>query len=54
MAYVNYQIVLENEGGDDFLFKEESTGHVRGVKADGETTKLDQELCGQLPTGNMA
>lgn len=47
-------ILLENEGSDGFLYKEESTGHIRGVK-DGKASagKIDQELCGQIPTGNM-
>lgn len=48
-------ILFENEGSDGFLFTEESTGHVRGTK-DGKAsaTKVDQELCGNIPTGNMA
>ena len=47
-------ILLENEGSDGFLFQEESTGHVRG-SSDGKASadKVNQELCGQIPTGNM-
>lgn len=48
-------ILFENEGSDGFLFTEESTGHVRGThdgKASG--SKIDQEKCGKIPTGNMA
>ena len=44
-------ILLENEGTDGILFKEESTGRARGV---GKSPDLDNELCGQKPTGNMA
>lgn len=48
-------ILLENEGSDGILFTEESTGRIRGGN-DGKVSKsvVDQELCGQLPTGNMA
>ena len=47
-------ILFENEGTDGFLFTEVSTGHVRGLN-DGKASaaKVDQELCGQIPTGNM-
>ena len=46
-------ILFENEGSDGFLFTE-SNGHTRGSD-DGKasTEKVDQELCGQIPTGNM-
>lgn len=44
-------ILLENEGTDGFLFKEESTNHTRGVD---KSPDLDKELCGQKPTGNIA
>ena len=48
-------ILLENEGSDGFLFHEPSTGHDRGVKGSkAPTAQIDKELCGQLPTGNMA
>lgn len=48
-------ILLENEGSDGFLFIEESTGHVRGTSdGKGNTANIDKELCGQMPTGNMA
>ena len=48
-------ILFENEGTDGFLFIEESTGRMRGVKANDESdSTLDRELCGALPTGNMA
>ena len=48
-------ILFENEGSDGFLFIEESTGHTRGTN-DGKASaaKVDQELCGKIPTGNMA
>lgn len=48
-------ILFENEGSDGFLFTEETTGHVRGTN-DGKASasKVDQELCGKIPTGNMA
>ena len=48
-------ILFENEGSDGFLFTEESTGHTRGTH-DGKASaaKVDQELCGKIPTGNMA
>ena len=48
-------ILFENEGSDGFLFIEESTGHVRGTH-DGKASAatVDQELCGKIPTGNMA
>ena len=48
-------ILFENEGSDGFLFTEESTGHIRGTH-DGKASaaKVDQELCGKIPTGNMA
>lgn len=48
-------ILFENEGSDGFLFTEESTGHVRGT-SDGKASasKVDDELCGKIPTGNMA
>lgn len=48
-------ILFENEGSDGFLFTEESTGHVRGTD-DGKASasKVDQEKCGKIPTGNMA
>ena len=47
-------ILFENEGSDGFLFIEESTGHVRGSN-DGKATasKVDEEKCGKIPTGNM-
>lgn len=47
-------ILLENEGTDGFPMIEESTGHTRGV-SDGKasTEKVNQELCGQIPTGTM-
>ena len=48
-------ILFENEGTDGFLFAEESTGRERGVKgANGGDGNVDQELCGQKPTGNTA
>ena len=45
-------ILFENEGSDGFLFKDTTTGHVRGHK-DGKVSKeqLDKELCGLVPTG---
>lgn len=47
-------ILLENEGSDGFLFTD-TTGHVRGIKdSKVDTATLDKELCGHLPTGNMA
>lgn len=48
-------ILFENEGSDGFLFTEEFTGHIRGT-SDGKASaaKVDQELCGKIPTGNMA
>ena len=48
-------ILFENEGSDGFLFIEESTGHVRGQN-DGKASasKVDEEKCGKIPTGNMA
>ena len=48
-------ILFENEGSDGFLFTEESTGHVRGTN-DGKASpaKVDEEMCGKIPTGNMA
>lgn len=48
-------ILFENEGSDGFLFVEESTGHVRGTD-DGKASasKIDEEKCGKIPTGNMA
>ena len=48
-------ILLENEGSDGFLFIEETTNHVRGLK-DGKVSDdvVDKELCAQIPTGNMA
>ena len=48
-------ILFENEGSDGFLFTEESTGHIRGTN-DGKASasKVDDELCGKIPTGNMA
>lgn len=48
-------ILFENERSDGFLFTEESTGHIRGAK-DGKASasKVDQKLCGKIPTGNMA
>lgn len=48
-------ILFENEGSDGFLFTEETTSHVRGTN-DGKASasKVDQELCGKIPTGNMA
>lgn len=41
-------ILFENEGTDGFLFKEESTGHIRGTK-DGKApdSKVNDELCGK-------
>lgn len=47
-------ILFENEGSDGFLFHEEATGHDRG-QSDGKISPeiLDQELCGQIPTGKM-
>lgn len=47
-------ILFENEGSDGFLFIEESTGHTRGTN-DGKASadKINQELCGQIPTGKM-
>ncbi|KAI4185237.1 MAG: hypothetical protein L6R41_004241 [Letrouitia leprolyta] len=47
-------ILFENEGSDGFLFHEEVTGHDRG-QSDSKVTPeiLDQELCGQIPTGIM-
>ncbi|MCJ1282480.1 hypothetical protein MMC26_001803 [Xylographa opegraphella] len=48
-------ILLENEGTDGFLMTENSTGHVRGTN-DGKASPatVDLELCGHIPTGNMA
>ena len=46
-------ILLENEGTDGFLFHQ-SDGHDRGVKGSASTAQVDKELCGQIPTGNMA
>lgn len=48
-------ILFENEGSDGFLFTEESTGHVRGTN-DGKASaaEVDLEMCGKIPTGNMA
>ena len=48
-------ILFENEGSDGFLFNETATGHARGAK-DGkaDAATVDKELCGQIPTGNMA
>ena len=48
-------LLFENEGSDGFLFTEESTGHIRGTN-DGKASasNVDQELCGKIPTGNMA
>ena len=47
-------ILFENEGSDGFLYREEGTGHVRGIN-DGKATeeKINQERCGQVPTGNV-
>ena len=47
-------ILFENEGSDGFLFTEESTGHDRGSN-DGKASasKVDDERCGKIPTGNM-
>ena len=39
-------ILLKNEGSDGYLFVEETSGHARASS--------DQELCGEIPTGNMA
>ena len=52
---VPHIIFLENEGSDGFLFIEASTGHSRGTN-DGKVSPatVDKELCGQIPTGNMA
>jgi len=47
-------ILMENEGTDGFLMIEESTNHTRGFN-DGKASaeKLNQELCGLIPTGKM-
>lgn len=47
-------ILFENEGTDGFLYMEESTGHIRGIK-DGKApdSKVDAERCGKYPTGKM-
>ncbi|KAI4131615.1 MAG: hypothetical protein LQ338_001129 [Usnochroma carphineum] len=47
-------ILFENEGSDGFLFHEEATGHDRG-QTDGKASPdtINQELCGQIPTGLM-
>ena len=48
-------ILLENEGSDGFLFHDNSTGHDRGVKSSKiSAEQINKELCGQIPTGNMA
>ena len=48
-------ILFENEGTDGFLMVEESTGHIRGLNDGNATTaKVNKELCGGIPTGNMA
>ncbi|KAL8836859.1 MAG: hypothetical protein Q9170_002750 [Blastenia crenularia] len=45
-------ILFENEGSDGFLFHEEATGHDRGHNDNKVSSDvLDQELCGQIPTG---
>jgi len=47
-------ILLENEGTDGFLMIEESTGHYRGFNDGKESAdKVNQELCGHIPTGKM-
>ena len=47
-------ILFENEGSDGFLFNETATGHTRGSN-DGKANadKVDKEMCGEIPTGNM-
>ena len=48
-------ILFENEGSDGFLITENSTGHDR-TSNDGKASSstIEKELCGQVPTGNMA
>ena len=48
-------IVFENEGTDGFLMTENTTDHIRGSnKGKMSVATTDLELCGHIPSGNMA
>ncbi|KAL2052319.1 hypothetical protein ABVK25_007478 [Lepraria finkii] len=48
-------ILFENEGSDGFLFNETATVHARSAEdSRADAANVDKELCGQIPTGNMA